>query len=234
MTKRETFEKCLVKVRCEENFLFEPVIFNTSYPIPIRFRLVEEIDEPIITNLTNAAYLDSVWFKKPPGLRAQKETTLKYLQEKHSLYIMAEIDVEMVSDKSHLLLMNQTYEGIETVSHVFGSIYISFHGGSNINDQNDDNPVVKHAQFGLLAVNPTHQRQGLGKRLVKLVETIAFELGYPLMKLKVVNVQQHLLRFYQNLGYEILGCEDVSSSDIQANQPVHFVIFEKSLATNKV
>lgn len=64
------------------------------------------------------------------------------------------------------------------------------------------------AQFGsrsvhiaLLGVAPTHQRRGLGRRLVSWVEESASVAGLFLMQLEVRAGNQQARRFYASLGY---------------------------------
>src|ERR1700722_15649093 len=59
--------------------------------------------------------------------------------------------------------------------------------------------------FGLLAVDPSHQRCGLGSRLVAAAEQYCRVAGCHFMDLTIVNLRAELPGFYHRLGYAESG-----------------------------
>jgi GNAT superfamily N-acetyltransferase len=84
------------------------------------------------------------------------------------------------------------------------------------------------AYFGMLAVDPTRQSRGVGRRLVDLAEQYAREQGCSAMDIRVVNLRTELQPFYRNLGYVERGTEAVD--DPRTLRPFHFILMSKALA----
>jgi len=82
--------------------------------------------------------------------------------------------------------------------------------------------------FGLLAVDPTLQRSGLGSRLVAAAEDECRSAGCRVMDLTIVNLRTELPAFYNRLGYTESGTLPFPS-DQHANQPCHLVKMSKPL-----
>jgi predicted N-acetyltransferase YhbS len=59
--------------------------------------------------------------------------------------------------------------------------------------------------FGRLAVLPAYQRQGIARRLIGVVEQQAREQGFRRVVLGVRVALPDNVRYYQSLGYEIMG-----------------------------
>lgn len=59
--------------------------------------------------------------------------------------------------------------------------------------------------FGRLAVLPAYQRQGIARRLIAVVEQQAREQGFRRVVLGVRVALPENTRYYQSLGYEIIG-----------------------------
>ena len=81
--------------------------------------------------------------------------------------------------------------------------------------------------LGMLAVDPSQQNAGLGRRLVDAAEEWARNGGCDVMDIRVVNLRTELLPFYRKLGYMERGSEAVD--DPRALQPFHFVLMSKIL-----
>ena len=81
--------------------------------------------------------------------------------------------------------------------------------------------------FGMLAVDPSNQSSGLGRRLVDAAEEWARDRGCDVMDIRVVNLRTELMPFYRKLGYAECGTEDVD--DPRALQPFHFILMVKTL-----
>lgn len=59
--------------------------------------------------------------------------------------------------------------------------------------------------FGMLAVGPGLQGQGIGKRMVRIAEALAESAGCTRMTMKIVNLREELGRWYRSLGYRETG-----------------------------
>ena len=81
--------------------------------------------------------------------------------------------------------------------------------------------------FGMLAVNPSRQGRGLGRRLVGLAEQHVRDRGGSAMDIRVVNLRTELPPFYRKLGYVETGIEQVNEP--RAIQPFHFIVMSKRL-----
>src|SRR5579872_4278795 len=62
-------------------------------------------------------------------------------------------------------------------------------------------PRGDRAYFGLLSIDPTRQRSGLGSRLVAAAEERARDAGCVAMDMRIVNLREELPAFYSRLGY---------------------------------
>src|SRR5690606_25276554 len=98
-------------------------------------------------------------------------------------------------------------------SGVVGCIHVSTTGGQGY--------------FGMLAVAPGRQGQGLGRRLIAEAEARARTAGCTTMRIMVVNLRTDLLAFYERLGYTPTATEPYTHRRVL--QPCHFVVMEKSL-----
>ena len=86
------------------------------------------------------------------------------------------------------------------------------------------------AYFGLLSVDPSRQKTGLGRRLVAAAEEFARETGASFMDLKLIHLRVELPGIYEKLGYQIVGTEPYPSErKHMLTQPVHFIRMSKEL-----
>jgi N-acetylglutamate synthase-like GNAT family acetyltransferase len=84
--------------------------------------------------------------------------------------------------------------------------------------------------LGLLSVDPTLQKTGLGRRLTAAAEEFAREMGAHHMDITVVNLRTELPPFYRKLGYTDNGTESVRPEMIpRLLQPAHFIKMTKPL-----
>ncbi len=65
----------------------------------------------------------------------------------------------------------------------------------------------ERAYFGMLAVEPSLQGQGIGGRMIELAETYSREHGCHFMDLTVLSPRKQLPAFYRKLGYSQIGTE---------------------------
>jgi len=82
--------------------------------------------------------------------------------------------------------------------------------------------------FGLLAVEPSAQHNGLGRTLVAAAEDYARQAGCPFMDLRIMNLRTELPPFYQRLGFVETGAEPFPA-DVKPKLPCHFVKMSKHL-----
>src|ERR1700751_3683314 len=79
------------------------------------------------------------------------------------------------------------------------------------------------AYLGLLAVDPSQQKRGLGRRLTAAAEEFAREMGVRFMDLTVVNVRTELPPIYEKLGYRVTGTVPFPADQMPVTQPCHFI-----------
>lgn len=86
------------------------------------------------------------------------------------------------------------------------------------------------AYFGLLSVDPSRQKTGLGRRLVAAAEEFARETGARFMDLRIVHLRKELPGIYAKLGYYITGTAPFPPEATQVlTQPAHFICMSKQL-----
>jgi predicted N-acetyltransferase YhbS len=87
-----------------------------------------------------------------------------------------------------------------------------------------------HSYLGLLSVEPSQQKAGLGRRLNAAAEEFAREMGSHRMELTVVNLRTELPPYYEKLGYSVVGAEPIHKHmEARVTQPCHFIRMAKSL-----
>ena len=89
-------------------------------------------------------------------------------------------------------------------------------------------PRGERAYLGLLSVDPSRQRSGLGSRLVAAAEDHARACGIHQMDLRIVNLRVELPEFYRRLGYLITGTSPFPP-EATTKQPCHFINMSKAL-----
>lgn len=87
--------------------------------------------------------------------------------------------------------------------------------------------------FGMFAVSPTLQGEGLGKQILFFAEKMARELwSCQSMSMTVISIREELIAFYLRRGYRATG-EKPFPFDKEPNarrRDFHFVVLSKSLA----
>jgi GNAT superfamily N-acetyltransferase len=86
------------------------------------------------------------------------------------------------------------------------------------------------AYLGLLAVDPASQHSGLGSLLMQAAEDYCRGLGSLVMDIKVVNLREELMGFYQQRGYVETGTS-AFPEHIETKVPCHFIEMSKPLAS---
>lgn len=104
----------------------------------------------------------------------------------------------------------------ESEGKLVGCVYVELHG--------------EDGYLGLLSVDPSLQKTGLGRRLVAAAEEFAREMGARRMDLTVVNLRTELPPYYQKLGYKVVGEEPIPEQmKARVNQPCYFLRMSKPL-----
>jgi GNAT superfamily N-acetyltransferase len=84
------------------------------------------------------------------------------------------------------------------------------------------------AYFGLLSVDPSQQRQGIGRGLVNDAERRAREARCEFMDILAVNVRPELPPIYQGMGYVASGTAPFPAN-VPTKVPCHFLRMSKDL-----
>jgi GNAT superfamily N-acetyltransferase len=98
---------------------------------------------------------------------------------------------------------------------ILGSVFVEIRGPA--------------AYFGMLAVDPAAQGQGIGRLLIAAAEEHARNRGSHLMEITVVNLRRDLLAFYARLGYTEIGTAPYEHRPVL--QPCHFIRMARPLGS---
>ena len=82
--------------------------------------------------------------------------------------------------------------------------------------------------IGMVAVDPTHQGQGLGRRLMEAAEAHGRARGCRAADITVVNLRTELPPFYRRLGYVAAGTAEFPDVD-DITQDCHLILMSKPL-----
>jgi GNAT superfamily N-acetyltransferase len=82
--------------------------------------------------------------------------------------------------------------------------------------------------FGMLSIDPSRQRMGVGHQLVNAVEQYFREAGCKFSDLKIVNVRTDLHTLYHRWGYADTGTA-IYDDPTPTKMPVHFITMSKPL-----
>ena len=83
--------------------------------------------------------------------------------------------------------------------------------------------------FGMLSIDPSRQRMGVGRLLVDAVEKTFRDAGCKFSDLKIVNVRTELHTLYHRLGYVDTGTAPYDDPT-PTKMPVHFITMSKPLS----
>jgi predicted N-acetyltransferase YhbS len=112
-------------------------------------------------------------------------------------------------------MRNGQFLVIERAGRLLGCVYVSASGA--------------RAYLGMLSVDRSSQRQGLGRRLVDSAEVHALALGCRFMDMHIVNLREELFPYYRAVGYREQGTLPFDDTD-RISRPCHFVVMTKQLA----
>jgi GNAT superfamily N-acetyltransferase len=84
--------------------------------------------------------------------------------------------------------------------------------------------------FGMLAVDPSEQGTGLGRRMVQAAEDYCRKRGCKFMDITVLNLRPELPPFYRKLGYVETGTEEFHPSrPLKKGVECHCIVMSKAL-----
>lgn len=83
--------------------------------------------------------------------------------------------------------------------------------------------------FGMLSIEPSRQGSGLGRHLIRAVETRCRDRGCGHVDIHIVNLREELPGYYRRLGYVESGTRPFTDTD-RATRPCHFIVMTKALA----
>ena len=86
----------------------------------------------------------------------------------------------------------------------------------------------ERAYAGTLAVDPSQQKSGIGRRMMREAEDYARARGCEVLDIRIVNVRPELSEIYTKLGFVPTGIESAEVIKT-ATQPVHFITMSKPL-----
>ena len=88
----------------------------------------------------------------------------------------------------------------------------------------------EHGYFGMLAVDPSEQGTGLGRRMVEAAEDYCRRLGCKSMDITVLSLRPELPPFYRKLGYTETGVEEFHPSrPLRPGVECHSIVMSKAL-----
>jgi ribosomal protein S18 acetylase RimI-like enzyme len=102
----------------------------------------------------------------------------------------------------------------EDASQLVGCVYVEIRGD--------------HGYLGMLSVEPSHQRKGIGRTLMDNAEQYFRQAGCHNSDLRIVNVRTELLELYRRRGYGETGTSAYEAV-APTKMPVHFIHMSKSL-----
>ena len=82
--------------------------------------------------------------------------------------------------------------------------------------------------LGLLAVDPSRQKSGLGRRMIEAAESFLKDAGCDFADLRIVNARAELQPIYERLGYSATGIAPIPDT-IPLKIPSHFTVMSKNL-----
>jgi N-acetylglutamate synthase-like GNAT family acetyltransferase len=83
--------------------------------------------------------------------------------------------------------------------------------------------------FGMLSIDPSRQRMGVGRQLVDTVEKTFRDAGCKFSDMKIVNVRTELHALYRRWGYVDTGTA-IYDDPTPTKMPVHFITMSKPLS----
>jgi GNAT superfamily N-acetyltransferase len=121
----------------------------------------------------------------------------------------ADIEARMASPSAAFLVIDGERKG-----ELRGSVYVDVRGA--------------RGYFGMLAVDPARQKEGLGRALVLAAEAHCRAAGCRFLDLDVVNLRRELPAFYRRLGYAAFDTAPFPKGE-KLRREAHLVLMTKPL-----
>ena len=86
----------------------------------------------------------------------------------------------------------------------------------------------RRGYLGLLAVDPSRQKSGLGRKMIAAAEKFLKDAGCEFADLRVVNARAELQPIYERLGYSVAGIAPIPDT-IPLKIPSYFTVMSKDL-----
>jgi GNAT superfamily N-acetyltransferase len=166
-----------------------------------RIATVDDVDE--IVRVINAAYLVEQFFVR--GDRTTGAEILGRMARPGGVFLVIER-----ADASWHPAMGEE----RSVVRVAGTVFVHV--------QND------RGFFGMLSVDPSLQKTGLGRRLIEAVEQYCRDAGCRFLDLDVVNLRTELPAFYRRFGFAPYGTGPFRDPE-KLTRPAHLVLMTKPL-----
>jgi len=84
------------------------------------------------------------------------------------------------------------------------------------------------AYLGMLSVDPSRQKSGVGRRMMREAEAYARVAGCKVLDIRIVNLRTELPPIYRKFGFVETGAESAEGIE-NVTQPVHFITMSKML-----
>jgi GNAT superfamily N-acetyltransferase len=128
------------------------------------------------------------------------------------------LDGERINKKQmgEMMQNGQFLVGQDESDRIVACVYIESHG--------------ERGYFGMLAIEPSQQGNGLGRQMVEAVEKHCHERGCLWMDMNILSLRPELLPFYRHLGYAESGTEEFRASRrLKHGFECHRIIMSKAL-----
>jgi ribosomal protein S18 acetylase RimI-like enzyme len=118
------------------------------------------------------------------------------------------------SEMVHALMTKGKFLLAEDGPAIAGCVYVELRGN--------------RGYLGMLSVEPSHQRMGLGRQLLDAAEKFFKDSGCRFSDLLIVDVRTELQTMYRQLGYVETGTAPYKER-VPTKMPVHFIAMSKPL-----
>jgi ribosomal protein S18 acetylase RimI-like enzyme len=112
------------------------------------------------------------------------------------------------------MLLHGEFLLLESGSELIACVYVKITG--------------ERAYAGTLAVAPSQQKAGIGRRMMREAEAYGRAHGCEVLDIRIVSVRPELSEIYTKLGFVPTGIESAEVIKT-ATQPVHFITMSKPL-----
>jgi ribosomal protein S18 acetylase RimI-like enzyme len=121
-----------------------------------------------------------------------------------------EVRLAFLMEKGSILLAE------DASGHLLGSVYTELRG--------------RRGYLGMLAVDPSHQRSGLGRRIVEAAEERFRQQGCEAVDISVLSLRPELPPIYRRFGYVETGTEEfIPSRPLKDGLECHCIVMSKQL-----